>query len=47
MIDILGIYRSLIALVPKPSSRLAPHVVRRIEDTLRDPEAIIDITYIQ
>jgi hypothetical protein len=47
MIDSLGIYRSLIALVPKPGGRLAPHVVRRIEDALRDPEAIIDITYIQ
>jgi hypothetical protein len=46
MIDSLGIYRSLIALVPKPGSRLAPYVVRRIENVLRDPEAIINITYI-
>jgi len=47
MIDSLGICRLLIALVPKPGARLPPHVVRRIEDALRDPEAIIDPTYIQ
>ena len=33
--------------MPKPSGYLALHVVRRIEDALRDPEAIIDLTYIQ
>jgi hypothetical protein len=46
MIDSLGIYRLLIALVPKPGTRLPLYVVRRIEDTLYDPEAIIDPTYI-
>ncbi|KAH8748408.1 hypothetical protein BGZ57DRAFT_861666 [Hyaloscypha finlandica] len=33
-------------LVPKPGGRLALHVVKRLEDALRDPEAIINKTYI-
>ena len=47
MIDSLGICRLLIALVPKPGACLLLYVVRRIEDILYDPEAIIDPTYIQ
>jgi hypothetical protein len=47
MEDCYFFFSLLIALVPKPGSRLLPHVVKRLEDALRDPEAIIDKTYIQ
>jgi hypothetical protein len=44
MIDSLGIYRSLIALVPKPSSRLLLHVVWRIDRFLLNSTKITNYT---
>jgi hypothetical protein len=44
MIDNLGIYRLLIALVPKPSGHLLPHVVRRIYRFLLNSTKITDYT---
>ena len=46
MEDYHSFFSLLIALVPKPGGRLPPHVVKRLEDALRDPEAIIDLTYV-
>ena len=47
MEDYYSFFSLLIALVPKPGSRLLPHVVKRLEDALRDPDITIDKTYIQ
>jgi hypothetical protein len=47
MEDCYSFFSLLIALVPKPGGRLPPHVVKRLEDALRDPDATIDKTYIQ
>jgi transposase len=47
MEDCHSFFSLLIALVPKPGSRLPLHVVKRLEDALRDPDATIDKTYIQ
>jgi hypothetical protein len=44
MIDSLGIYRSLIALVPKPGGRLLLHVVQRIDRFLLNSTKITDYT---
>jgi hypothetical protein len=47
MEDYYSFFSLLIALVPKPGGRLLLHVVKRLEDALRDPDATIDKTYIQ
>jgi len=44
MIDSLGIYRFLIALVPKPGGRLLLHVVWRIDRFLLNSTKLTDYT---
>ena len=46
MEDYYSFFSLLIALVPKPGGRLLLHVVKRLEDTLYDPDTTIDKTYI-